>query len=39
MTPEEFVKAYAEAFGSDTQLPIAFGYIDDLCFPSSTRKT
>lgn len=29
MKPEEFVKAYAEAFGADTQLPIAFGFSDE----------
>lgn len=29
MTPEEFVKAYTEAFGSNAQLPIAFGYSDE----------
>ena len=28
MTPEEFIEAYKEAFGADTQLPIAFGYSD-----------
>ena len=29
MKPEEFVKAYAEAFGADTQLPIAFGFSEE----------
>lgn len=29
MTPKGFVQAFAEVFGSDTQLPIAFGYSDD----------
>ena len=29
MNPQEFVQAFAEAFGSDTQLPIAFGYSDE----------
>lgn len=29
MTPEEFIEAYKEAFGADTQLPIAFGYSDE----------
>ena len=29
MTPEEFIQAYTEAFGIETQLPIAFGFSDE----------
>lgn len=29
MTPEDFIQAYQDAFGADTQLPIAFGYSDE----------
>ena len=29
MTPEELIQAYTEAFGIETQLPIAFGFSDE----------
>lgn len=39
MKPQEFVQAFAVAFGSETQLPIAFGFSDEPFYLLIIQKT